>query len=146
MLRQLNPVLSSMSYLFKIMCFNNTVWCSRERLPAAAAQPAKVRQNCSATEKKIIYCYLNLDSGSVLLPSCFPIKMCYASPLRMLHSPPISNSWFDHLNTIWWTLQIMAIFNIKLHLLLPLKSKYSSQQFVLKHPLRLTIWSLALLR
>jgi predicted metal-binding transcription factor (methanogenesis marker protein 9) len=31
-------------------CQPSTVWCSRERLPAAAAQPAKVRQNCSATE------------------------------------------------------------------------------------------------
>jgi hypothetical protein len=30
----------------------STVWCSRERLPAAAAQPAKVRQSCSATDKK----------------------------------------------------------------------------------------------
>jgi hypothetical protein len=32
-------------------CQPNTVWCSRERLPAAAAQPAKVRQSCSATWK-----------------------------------------------------------------------------------------------
>jgi hypothetical protein len=31
-------------------CQPSTVWCSRERLPAAAAQPAKVRQSCSATE------------------------------------------------------------------------------------------------
>jgi hypothetical protein len=31
-------------------CQPNTVWCSRERLPAAAAQPAKVRQSCSATD------------------------------------------------------------------------------------------------
>jgi hypothetical protein len=30
-------------------CQPSTVWCSRERLPAAAAQPAKVRQSCSAT-------------------------------------------------------------------------------------------------
>jgi hypothetical protein len=28
----------------------STVWCSRERLPAAAAQPAKARQSCSATD------------------------------------------------------------------------------------------------
>jgi hypothetical protein len=28
----------------------STVWCSRERLPAAAAQPAMVRQSCSATD------------------------------------------------------------------------------------------------
>jgi hypothetical protein len=31
-------------------CQRSTVWCSRERLPAAAAQPAKVRQSCSATD------------------------------------------------------------------------------------------------
>jgi hypothetical protein len=31
-------------------CQPNTVWDSRERLPAAAAQPAKVRQSCSATD------------------------------------------------------------------------------------------------
>jgi hypothetical protein len=36
-------------------CQPSTVWCSRERLPAAAAQPAKVRQSCSATD----YYYLN---------------------------------------------------------------------------------------
>jgi hypothetical protein len=31
-------------------CQPSTVWCSRERLPAAAAQPAKVRHSCSATD------------------------------------------------------------------------------------------------
>jgi hypothetical protein len=31
-------------------CQPSTVWYSRERLPAAAAQPAKVRQSCSATD------------------------------------------------------------------------------------------------
>jgi hypothetical protein len=31
-------------------CQPSAVWCSRERLPAAAAQPAKVRQSCSATD------------------------------------------------------------------------------------------------
>jgi hypothetical protein len=31
-------------------CQPSTVWCSRERLPAAAAQPAKVRQSYSATD------------------------------------------------------------------------------------------------
>jgi hypothetical protein len=38
-------------------CQPSTVWCSRERLPAAAAQPAKVRQSCSATD----YYYLLLQ-------------------------------------------------------------------------------------
>jgi hypothetical protein len=31
-------------------CQPSTVWCSRERLPAAAAQQAKVRQSCSARD------------------------------------------------------------------------------------------------
>jgi hypothetical protein len=36
-------------------CQPSTVWCSRERLPAAAAQPAKVRQSCSATDLFFFY-------------------------------------------------------------------------------------------
>jgi hypothetical protein len=39
-------------------CQPSTVWCSRERLPAAAAQPSKVRQSCSATERKEVPCSL----------------------------------------------------------------------------------------
>jgi hypothetical protein len=31
-------------------CQPSTLWCSRERLPAAAAQPAKARQSCSASD------------------------------------------------------------------------------------------------
>jgi hypothetical protein len=38
-------------------CQPSTVWCSRERLPAAAAQPAKVRQSCTATDYYYYYYY-----------------------------------------------------------------------------------------
>jgi hypothetical protein len=38
-------------------CQPSTVWCSRERLAAAAAQPAKVRQSCSATDYYYYYYY-----------------------------------------------------------------------------------------
>jgi hypothetical protein len=41
-------------------CQPSTVWCSRERLPAAAAQPAKVRQSCSTTD----YYYYSSNSSS----------------------------------------------------------------------------------
>jgi hypothetical protein len=41
-------------------CQPSTVWCSRERLPAAAAQPAKVRQSCSATDYLFIYLFTPL--------------------------------------------------------------------------------------
>jgi hypothetical protein len=37
-------------YAVLTTCQPSTVWCSRERLPAAAAQPAKVRQSFSATD------------------------------------------------------------------------------------------------
>jgi hypothetical protein len=42
-------------------CQPSTVWCSRERLPAAAAQPAKVLQSCSATDYLLL---LILDLGT----------------------------------------------------------------------------------
>jgi hypothetical protein len=45
-------------------CKPSTVWCSRERLPAAAAQPAKVRQSCSATD---YYYYVNTEELHVLI-------------------------------------------------------------------------------
>jgi hypothetical protein len=38
-------------------CQPSTVWCSRERLPAAAAQSAKVHQSCSATDYYYYYYY-----------------------------------------------------------------------------------------
>jgi hypothetical protein len=46
-------------------CQPSTVWCSRERLPAAAAQPAKVRQSCSATDYNYYY-ILESDCSSVI--------------------------------------------------------------------------------
>jgi hypothetical protein len=52
-------------------CQPSTVWCSRERLPAAAAQPAKVRQSCSATDLFIfirasLFCVSRYRKVSVL--------------------------------------------------------------------------------
>jgi hypothetical protein len=38
----------------------STVWCSRERLPAAAAQPAKFRQSCSATDLFIFFYFYEM--------------------------------------------------------------------------------------
>jgi hypothetical protein len=44
-------------------CQPSTVWCSRERLPAAAAQPSKFRQSCSATD--LLFYYLCLEINLV---------------------------------------------------------------------------------
>jgi hypothetical protein len=38
-------------------CQPSTVWCSRERLPAAAAQPVKARESCSATDYYYYFSY-----------------------------------------------------------------------------------------
>jgi hypothetical protein len=43
-------------------CQPSTVWCSRERLPAAATQPVKVRQSCSATDYNYIIIVNLLES------------------------------------------------------------------------------------
>jgi hypothetical protein len=51
-------------------CQPSTVWCSRERLPAAAAQPAKVRQSCSATD------YYLLSQEAVFLVLRSSVKIC----------------------------------------------------------------------
>jgi hypothetical protein len=49
-------------------CQPSTVWCSRERLPAAAAQSAKVRQSCSATDYYYYICAPHFPQfGSKLL-------------------------------------------------------------------------------
>jgi hypothetical protein len=47
---------------FALVCQPSTVWCSRERLPAAAAQPAKVRQSCSASDLFILYLHSRLNN------------------------------------------------------------------------------------
>jgi hypothetical protein len=57
-------------------CQPSTVWCSRERLPEAAAQPAKVRQSCSATDLLLLYAEVPLwcASGPIarrwIVPTC----------------------------------------------------------------------------
>jgi hypothetical protein len=57
-------------------CQPSTVWCSRERLPAAAAQPAKVRQSCSATD----YYYLQRQSYLVLKQVALACKVLIELP------------------------------------------------------------------
>jgi hypothetical protein len=46
-------------------CQPSTVWCSRERLPAGAAQPAKARQSCSASDYYYYYKLLFLGDYSL---------------------------------------------------------------------------------
>jgi hypothetical protein len=48
-------------------CQPSTVWCSRERLPAVAPQPAKVHQSCSATDYYYYYYYYALNLIHVAL-------------------------------------------------------------------------------
>jgi len=79
-------------------------------------------------------------------PSGFPTKPLYAFLIFpcVLHELPILSPSLNHLNNIGWRLQVMILFTIKfspascllllLLLLLPLRSKYSPQHFILKHP------------
>jgi hypothetical protein len=54
-------------------CQPSTVWCSRERLPAAAAQQAKVRQSCSATD---YYYYFMCVCACVRVRVCACVCVC----------------------------------------------------------------------
>jgi hypothetical protein len=65
-------------------CQPSTDWCSRERLPAAAAQPAKVRQSCSATD----YYYIHLLIGVTVVlytKDCDQMRL-YEVPSFPLHT------------------------------------------------------------
>jgi hypothetical protein len=76
-------------------CQPSTVWCSRERLPAAAAQPAKVRQSCSATDDDDDddddYYYYLFEFFSLLYPVYTVIKVVSIELLEfMLKLQPVA--------------------------------------------------------
>jgi hypothetical protein len=55
--------------------------------------------------------------------------------------PCLRHSWFDLPNTLWWWVQIMKLPIVQLSpfsdYFIPLRSKYSPQQPVLKHSFRI---------
>jgi hypothetical protein len=74
-------------------CQPSTVWCSRERLPAAAAQPAKVRQICSATDYYVTHPLrmTDTDRQNSAAISC-PVSPCFA--IRYLY--------YNQSIELWW--------------------------------------------
>ena len=80
---------------------------------------------------------LNLPSG--IFPSGFPTKTRFAHLPRMYYMPrPSYFSRFDHLNNMWWAVQIIKLlvkrFSAPPFYLVPPTPKYSSQYPVLQHP------------
>jgi hypothetical protein len=70
------------------------IWCSREILPAAAAQPAKVRQSCSATDLFLFYfkklsLYLNAFITFFQLTEIYD-NLLFAD-LIIMHTPATNN-------------------------------------------------------
>jgi len=81
---------------------------------------------------------LRLGFQSGPFPSGFPIKILY---LFLISTMPHTShpSWFDQLNNIWWSLQVMKLImqnSQPSRHFVPLRSKYSPQNPVLKHNLR----------
>jgi hypothetical protein len=64
-------------------CQPSTVWCSRERLPAAAAQPAKVRQSCSASDLFIIYYGYHVFSPLIVAYDVYFQSVCKKEGLSL---------------------------------------------------------------
>jgi hypothetical protein len=74
----------------------------------------------------------------------FLIKTLYMflpSPICATFPPPPRSTLFDQPNNVWWWVQIMKLHIVHLspfsYYLIPLRSKYSPQHPVLKHPLAL---------
>jgi hypothetical protein len=89
----------------------------------------------------ILSSHLRLGLPSGLVPSCFPTKISRAfltSPMRATcparSHPPLS----DHPNYIWWSAQVMKFLIMQSspasRHFLSLRSKYSLQHPVLRHP------------
>jgi hypothetical protein len=83
--------------------------------------------------------HLGLSSG------LFPFSLSHQNPVHVstlshaCHMPcPPHSPWFDLPNNIWWWVQIMKLPTVQLSLFscyfIPLRSKYSPQHPVLKHP------------
>jgi hypothetical protein len=70
----------------------STVWCSRERLPAAAAQPAKVRQSCSATDYYYLFMVPSYLSSRVRRESYVVHSRLISHPSYMYR--PSRPPWF----------------------------------------------------
>jgi hypothetical protein len=69
-------------------CQPSTVWCSRETLPAAAAQPAKARQSCSATDYYYYYYYVERSGHqSDLRDICPHAPLLFQEPTSSLSEP-----------------------------------------------------------
>jgi hypothetical protein len=103
--------------------------------PLHTPQPISLRPILSPSS----HLRLRLSSG----PFSFGLSHqnpVHVTPLsRACHMPcPPHSPWFDLPNNIWWWVQIMKLPTVQLspfsRYFLPLRSKYSPQHPVLKHP------------
>jgi len=87
----------------------------------------------------ILYSHLRFDLTSSLFPSDFPTKILYVFLIHVYYMPrPSHPHWVVHPNNVWWKAQFMKLLIILFSpfscYFLPLRSKYSPQHPVLKHP------------
>jgi hypothetical protein len=82
----------------------------------------------------------------------FNQKFCthFSSPHAYYMPCPSNPSWYDHPNNIWWRVQIMQLFIVLFFpssfYFLSLRSKYSPQHPVFKHPRSLINYNLCPVR
>jgi hypothetical protein len=85
------------------ICQLSTVWCSRERLPAAAAQPAKVRQSCSATDSYYLLKIQNLRYYIVKTKKCDEQHSILLHNAKYKHTDQHRNNWKQHVQRMDWS-------------------------------------------
>ena len=89
----------------------------------------------------ILSTHLRLGLPSGLFPSGFPTKTLYTThltPIRATCPRPSHSCRFYHPDNIWWAVQIIKLLITEFSPLpcyfVPVRSKYSPQHPVLKHP------------
>jgi hypothetical protein len=87
-----------------------------------------------------LFTHLSLGlPSSVFLLALPPVSYMHSSSPHLCYMPyPSHPPWLNHSNYVWWGVQVMKLLIVQFSLisrhLISLRSKYSPQHTVLKHP------------
>jgi hypothetical protein len=89
-------------------CQPSTVWCSRESLPAAAAQPAQVRQSCSATDYYLLLLTISKQIQIAVKPPVLRLRFAVWNKLlcnnrKYYLSCSVRPRWSSGYRACYWT-------------------------------------------
>jgi hypothetical protein len=106
------------------MCWPHvsTVWCSRERLPAAADQPAKFVRACSATDYYIKQGLTLKELGRIMTQAVSRRRLTAEARVY----PPVQSMWYSWWKNWHWDRFLSEFFGFPLSLSFHRGSPYSN--------------------